>query len=153
YLYSARVDSTVLTLTEFVRTDPLEGSNVAELHASWAGTFEPTGIFHEDANVYDDAYRGIRACDLRELDHESGSGVFNSFAEILRRHVISDKPNAFNKIFNLFLCKIADEDTKSDKEEMDFQWRLGDSADAFLGRLTHLYSSGLANYIGVRVDP
>ena len=43
------------------------------------------------------------------------------FLEILRHNNVSDKPNAFNKILNLFICKIIDED-KLESEVVDFQW-------------------------------
>jgi type I restriction enzyme M protein len=66
--------------------------------------------------------------------------------------VVSDKPNAFNKIFNLFLCKIADEDEKSDDNEMDFQWRFGDTGEALLARLSRLYTRGLSEYLRVQTE-
>lgn len=34
---------------------------------------------------------------------------FNKFAEILRTHNVSSKESAFDKLINLFLCKIVDE--------------------------------------------
>jgi len=47
--------------------------------------------------------------DLKPIRQEDASIIFNSFLEILRKNTVSDKPNAFNKIFTLFLCKIHDE--------------------------------------------
>ncbi|MDR3273694.1 MAG: type I restriction enzyme HsdR N-terminal domain-containing protein, partial [Flavobacteriaceae bacterium] len=35
---------------------------------------------------------------LRELNETEGQSLFNKFATILRKHSVSDKPNAFNKI-------------------------------------------------------
>jgi type I restriction enzyme M protein len=153
YLYSSRVNETIDILTEFIATAGLTGTNVQELYSSWNTSFRQFGIFHHQAGLYDDAFRGIQKMDLQELDRSNGSGVFNSFAEILRRHVVSDKPNAFNRIFNLFLCKIADEDEKTDDQEVDFQWKYGDTGLALLDRLRYLYSQGLTNYLGVIPEP
>jgi type I restriction enzyme M protein len=59
----------------------------------------------------------------------------------LRKHSVSDTPNAFNKIFNLFLAKIFDE-KKRDNDELDFQWKENkdDNVD-FQVRLINLYKS------------
>lgn len=52
-----------------------------------------------------------------------------------------------NKIFNLFLCKILDED-RSDDEELDFQWiEGGDTEELLLGRLNALYKKGMLKYL------
>jgi type I restriction enzyme M protein len=154
YLYTCRFGADhVDVLTEFIRADALSGTNLDELFYSWNRSFETDGIFHPDSSLYDDEYRGIRKQDLRELDRETGGEVFNGFAEILRRNVVSDKPNAFNKIFNLFLCKIADEDSHDDAEEMDFQWRVGEAGDNLIARLTALYERGVSEYLGIDVDP
>ena len=153
YLYCSRIeDGQMVELAEFIRCDALTGANVEELHASWGGTLEPSGIFHRSAGLYDDEFRGITKKQLKNLTRDTGQGVFHSFAEILRRHVVSDKPNAFNKIFNLFLCKIADEDEKSDDQEMDLQWRFGDTGEALLARLTRLYRSGLSEYLRLETE-
>lgn len=154
YLYSSRIDQGKLTeLAEFVRCQSMTGTNVQELHQSWGGTLEPSGIFHPSAALYDDEFRGITKSQLKDLTRETGQGVFHSFAEVLRRHVVSDKPNAFNRIFNLFLCKITDEDEKTDDEEMDFQWRFGDTGEALLSRLSRLYNRGLSEYLRVTTQP
>ena len=50
--------------------------------------------------------------------------------EILRRHAISDKSNAFNIFFNLFVCKIYDEELKKDSDILDFQWKTQESVDS-----------------------
>ena len=58
---------------------------------------------------------------LKPITKDDSSRIFNQFAEILRHNVVSDKPNAFNKMLNLFICKIIDED-KNDDEQVEFQW-------------------------------
>lgn len=153
YLYSCQPWSTDLDVfAEAIPTGALNGGSAEALHSSWDRSFLPWGMFHPESEPYDRTFRGLFKSELRELDRESGRGVFNSFAEILRHNVVSDKPNAFNKIFNLFLCKIADEDDKQNEEEMDFQWRYGDTGEALLDRLQTLYTLGLENYLGIVPD-
>lgn len=69
----------------------------------------------------------------------------------MRHNVVSDKPNAFNKIFTLFLCKIVDENRDSD-EQLDFQWIEGVDDDiSFQKRLTDLYKKGMQELLSKEV--
>lgn len=73
--------------------------------------------------------------------------------EILRHNVVSDKGNAFNKIFTLFLCKVYDETSKQEGEELDFQWKEGfDDHVKFQLRLTDLYKNGMLNFLDRKVS-
>ena len=85
---------------------------------------------------------------MKEIKAEDSSFIFNRFLEILRHNVISDKGNAFNKIFTLFLCKVYDETTTGDGEELKFQWLEGrDNHVDFQLRLTDLYSKGMKKFL------
>ena len=85
---------------------------------------------------------------LKEIKAEDSSFIFNRFLEILRHNVVSDKGNAFNKIFTLFLCKVYDETTTDDGEELRFQWLEGrDNHVDFQLRLTDLYSKGMKKFL------
>jgi len=93
----------------------------------------------------------LTTCDLKALTQEDSSFIFNCFLEILRHNVVSDKPNAFNKIFTLFLCKIVDEDREPD-EELHFQWLEGqDDNISFQKRLTDLYNRGMLELLDKKV--
>jgi len=131
----------------------LAGANQAEKFAAWDKSFVSGGLMSEAAAAYEGTKKNLKKSDLIELDQPSGQGLFNSFAEILRRHAVSDKSNAFNKIFNLFVCKIYDEDSKKPEEELDFQWKTADSFDQLLcTRLSYLYRKGLKNYLQIEVQ-
>ena len=70
----------------------------------------------------------------------------------MRHNVVSDKPNAFNKIFNLFLCKIVDEYSKTEDKELAFQWLEGqDDHITFQKRLTDLYNKGMNELLEKKV--
>ncbi|WP_157887459.1 N-6 DNA methylase [Frondihabitans sp. PAMC 28766] len=50
------------------------------------------------------------------------------------------------------MCKIADEDGHAPAEELDFQWKLGESETDFLARMEDLYAKGMEEYLGVQLD-
>lgn len=124
--------------------------NQVERFNRWSKTFETNGIFEEDVPLYKIESKAIRRKDLKELKREDSEGVYNQFAEILRHNVVSDKPNAFNKIINMFLCKIWDEDNTALGDEVKFQTRtLGrdKTNEELLEDLNDLYKSGMNAYL------
>ena len=128
-LYASRLSAgTIERNVCAVDTSFLDGDSVTELFESWDKSFFEVGAF--DGTPYQIQERRLTKADLADMKQEDGGRIFNAFAEILRRHVISDKPNAFNKIFNLFICKVQDEE-KQDDEALDFQWQAGETAKWF----------------------
>ena len=124
--------------------------NQVERFNRWSKTFETNGIFEEDVPLYKVESKAIRRKDLKELKREDSEGVYNQFAEILRHNVVSDKPNAFNKIINMFLCKIWDEDNTASDDEVRFQIRtLGrdKTNEELLEDLNDLYKAGMNAYL------
>ncbi len=87
---------------------------------------------------------------LLEITEEKGDEIFYLFLEILRRYSISDKPNAFNKIFNLFICKIVDEN-KNENDELDFQIKSDDTSITLLKRLNDLYKEGMKKFLNKEI--
>ncbi len=124
-----------------------ETSNVEEAFRRWNKQFASKGIFEDDISAYLAGSKPLLKQDLRELKKDDGDRIYHQFLEILRHHIVSDKGNAFNKIFNLFLCKIIDED-RANEEQLDFQWLEGtDNEEALLGRLNGLYKQGMHKYL------
>ena len=119
-----------------------------EIYAQWDRTFAENGIFNPEANPYELAIQRIKRHDLESITAENSRTLFNEFLEILRHNAVSDKPNAFNKIVNLFLCKIADEDKHpNETDTMDFQWAAGERPEDVIGRLNDLYRKGMENFL------
>ncbi|MDT7833281.1 restriction endonuclease subunit S [Flavobacteriaceae bacterium S356] len=148
-LYASRVsDGKIDYSNEIVKVDEQwnELNNQKEVFDHWNKNFKDNGIFEDWANAYDVEIKAITRNRLKELTEEDSGRIFNQFAEILRHNVVSDKPNAFNKIFNLFLCKIVDEDRK-DTEELDFQWKDDDTDESLQNRLNDLYKKGMKDYL------
>jgi len=121
-------------------------SNQKEIFDHWNKNFKDNGIFEDWASAYDIEIKALTRGRLKELTEEDSGRIFNQFAEILRHNVVSDKPNAFNKIFNLFLCKIVDEDRQPD-EEIKFQWLESDTDEELQKRLSDLYKQGMKEYL------
>ena len=152
-LYASKItNDTIDFIAEAIPVEGLNGSNSEELHKSWDKSFINESIFNEEANLYFSSKRNLKKQELKELDSETGKGLFNEFAEILRRYTVSDKTNAFNKIFNLFVCKIYDEDTKNHLDELDFQWKVNDNYDTLVKRLSELYIKGVNDFLGIEVQ-
>ncbi|HFG0471792.1 N-6 DNA methylase [Flavobacterium psychrophilum] len=84
--------------------------------------------------------------ELKKLSKDESDTIFHGFASILRKHSVSDKPNAFNKIFNLFLAKLYDE-AKGDDMELEFHWREDDNPIDFQVRLINLHKNGLKAFL------
>lgn len=148
-LYASRViDGKIEFVNDIVKVDEAwkELDNQKEIFDHWNKNFIDNGIFEEWANAYDIEIKSLTRGRLKELTEEDSGRIYNQFAEILRHNVVSDKPNAFNKIFNLFLCKIVDEDRKPN-EELKFQWLETDTNEDLQKRLSDLYKQGMKEYL------
>ncbi|MGD9971075.1 MAG: restriction endonuclease subunit S [Sulfuricurvum sp.] len=147
-LYASRFDeddkcveytNQIVKVEEEYRT----AGNVKDFYDRWNKLPKNNGIFESFAEPYGFISKALTRKDLKALKSEDSSFIFNRFLEILRHNVVSDKPNAFNKIFTLFLCKIVDENRQED-EELHFQWLEGkDTAISFQKRLSDLYTKGM----------
>lgn len=127
-------------------------SNVEELYARWNKFSKQNGIFESWTIAYHFESKALTLGDLKEIRQEDSSFIFNRFLEILRHNAVSDKPNAFNKIFTLFLCKIKDED-KQPTEELDFQWKEGeDDSISFQKRLSDLYKKWMLDFLNKTIS-
>lgn len=124
-----------------------DSGSVKEVHDRWNKQFVSKGLFESEINPYKIELKPLKRGDLKPLGEADGDRIYYQFLEILRHNIVSDKGNAFNKIFNLFLCKILDED-RLDSEELEFQWVEGrDDEESLLGRLNGLYKKGMLKYL------
>lgn len=155
-LYSSNLNDNGIQYVNDIINISSDFDNYKDSHSiyeHWDKNFLTKGIFENDIAPYKIEFKGLYYKDLNDLEDNSSSLIFNQFAEILRRNVVSDKSNAFNKIFNLFICKIVDEDSKYDlEEEMDFQWKGNDTYYTLFDRLNSLYKKGAKDYINIDVE-
>jgi type I restriction enzyme M protein len=127
--------------------------DVKDVYDKWSKLTRDNGVFDAWVKPYNFESKALTINELEEIKPEDSSFIFNRFLEILRHNVVSDKPNAFNKIFTLFLCKIYDEKSKDGTdEELDFQWIEGKDDDiSFQLRLTDLYKKGMDDFLDKKV--
>jgi type I restriction enzyme M protein len=123
-----------------------QASNAQEVFDLWNKAFKMNGIFEEGIEKYHITPKAYTLNDLEEITSEISKKIFHQFLVILRRHVISDKPNAFNKFIALFICKIVDE-KKRKTEQLEFQWLDDDTPESLLIRLCDLYRNGMKSYL------
>lgn len=133
--------------------DEYRNGEVKDIYEKWNKLTKDNGIFDAWVTPYNFQNKAITKDQLKEITSEDSSFIFNRFLEILRHNVVSDKGNAFNKIFNLFLCKVYDEKTTNDGDELKFQWIEGqDNYIGFLLRLMDLYSKGMKRFLNCTIS-
>lgn len=154
-LYASELqDDNIIYKNEIVKIeDDYRTGDVKDFYEKWNKLAKDNGIFEAWVKPYCFESKALTLSDLKPITQEDSSFIFNQFLEILRHNVVSDKGNAFNKIFTLFLCKVYDETTKQEDEELDFQWKEGaDNHVKFQLRLTNLYKNGMDKFLSRKVS-
>ena len=154
-LYASELqDDNVVYKNEIVKIEnDYRTGDVKDFYEKWNKLAKDNGIFEDWVKPYCFESKALTLSDLKPITQEDSSFIFNQFLEILRHNVVSDKGNAFNKIFTLFLCKVYDETSKQEGEELDFQWKEGfDNHVKFQLRLTDLYKNGMLNFLDRKVS-
>lgn len=160
-LYASELkDNKVVYKNEIVKIEgDYRTGDVKDFYEKWSKLTKDNGIFESWVNPYNFESKALTINDLEEIKQEDSSFIFNRFLEILRHNVVSDKGNAFNRIFTLFLCKIYDEKDKEDTDnELEFQWFESpftyegvyyekDNHVSFQIRLTDLYKKGMKAFL------
>lgn len=128
--------------------DVYRTGDTKDFYQAWNKLTKDNGVFDAWVTPYDFQSRALTLADLQEISEADSHRIFNQFLEILRHNVVSDKPNAFNKIFTLFLCKVYDEKSAQPGDELKFQWLDGVDDDvSFQLRLADLYRDGMKDFL------
>lgn len=134
---------------------PLSYTNaqkVEDLYKTWVETYSQDyatkGIFEDDIPAYHIGKQKFSLNDLQAINSKDIQGKYHEFATILRQHNVSGRENAFDKLVNLFLCKIVDE--SRNPNELKFYWKgiAYDSNFDLQDRLQLLYQSGMKEFLG-----
>lgn len=125
-----------------------------EKHAVWKETYTlriyDGLIFADDTKAYKIGLRPLFKKDLRDFSPEDK--IVNRFEEILRHNNVSDKENAFNRLVALFICKLVDEITKGDNDEVEFQYKQGtDTYETLQDRLQRLHTEGMEKFMHEKI--
>lgn len=121
------------------------------LFETWKRTYEcdysTRGIFESDVQPYKIGKAKYTVADLQTITEADIQPKYHEFATILRQHNVSGRENAFDKLVNLFLCKIVDE--KHNPNDLQFYWR-GMAFDTYydlIDRLQRLYRDGMQEFL------
>lgn len=150
-LYASHlVDGNIVYKNEIIKIEETyRKGDVKDFHHSWnKKTYQ--NIVWENLPYNSEIKKSFTKAELKPLSKDQSDKIFHGFASILRKHSVSDKPNAFNKIFNLFLAKLYDED-KGDDMELEFHWRENDNPIDFQVRLINLHKKGLEAFLAKEI--
>lgn len=127
-------------------------TDVKERFAVWRDTykldFRTQGLFETNIQPYHIGKDKYTVADLHEISASDQQKKYHEFATILRQHNVSGRENAFDKLVNLFLCKLVDE--IENPQELKFYWKgvAYDTHFDLLDRLQQLYQKGMGKFLG-----
>ena len=126
------------------------GDTAKALFEVWSETYDQEsirGLFEKGVRAYELQKEKFSIEDLKTVGESDIKKIYHRFATILRQHNVSSHENAFDKLVNLFLCKIVDE--IKNKEELQFYYkgRAIDDEFSFSDRLQKLYKEGMKEFL------
>ncbi|MFZ4536989.1 N-6 DNA methylase [Propionivibrio sp.] len=127
-------------------------TDVKERFAVWRDTYKldytTKGIFEGNIQPYHIGKDKYSLDDLQAISATDQQKKYHEFATILRQHNVSGRENAFDKLVNLFLCKLVDE--TENPHELKFYWKgvAYDTHFELLDRLQQLYQAGMGKFLG-----
>jgi len=128
-----------------------DASTVEEIYRVWSETYKKEyatqGLF-ENTQAYHIGKDRYSISDLKTVSSKDIQGKYHEFATIMRQHNVSGRENAFDKLVNLFLCKVVDETNNAN--ELKFYWKgvAYDDPFSLQDRLNHLYKVGMKKFLG-----
>ena len=136
-------------------------TNNTELFSVWREVYKleyaEIGIFERNINAYEAGKNALCFEDLQELSsyNDEGKtyedGKYHEFAKILRKYNISGKENAFDKLVNLFLCKIYDENHNKEILRFCYRGNVSDSLESMQDRLMLLYKEAMREFLSEEI--
>lgn len=129
-----------------------DATDVKERFAVWRDTYKfdytTKGIFEPNIQPYRIGKDKYSLADLTPIAASDQQKKYHEFATILRQHNVSGRENAFDKLVNLFLCKLVDEIENPD--DLKFYWKgvAYDSHFDLMDRLQQLYQAGMGKFLG-----
>lgn len=145
-------DSNIAYLAKKDKTIKLyrDAHTTPEKYEAWKETYSSQIhedlIFTDDSIAYQIGVKPLRKKNLRDFTPDDK--IVNKFEEILRHNNVSDKENAFNRLVAMFICKLVDESTKTENDEVEFQYKQGtDTYETLQDRLQRLHRDGMQKFM------
>ena len=130
-------------------------TDVKARFAVWRDTYKldytTKGIFEDNIQPYQIGKDKYTLADLKSISADDQQKKYHEFATILRQHNVSGRENAFDKLVNLFLCKLVDE--TENPQDLKFYWKgvAYDTHFDLLDRLQQLYQAGMGKFLGEEI--
>lgn len=166
-LYTSDIDGGALNYTshiiahrdnvKYLADNPLFKSfssinDVKERFSVWRETYKldytSKGVFESNIQPYHIGKDKYSLDDLQAISAADQQKKYHEFATILRQHNVSGRENAFDKLVNLFLCKLVDE--TENPTDLKFYWKgvAYDTHFELIDRLQQLYQAGMGKFLG-----
>ncbi|MEE6072081.1 N-6 DNA methylase, partial [Avibacterium paragallinarum] len=130
-----------------------ENGSKADYFRVWRETYQQDFISHNlfESEAFKIGNRPYNVGDLKIVDNATIQKKYHQFATIMRQHNVSARENAFDKLVNLFLCKVVDE--KVNPENLKVYWKgaASDNHYDLQDRLQQLYQIGMKEFLDEEV--
>lgn len=114
--------------------------------------FRTNGVLESSIKPFEIGKIKSTISDLKEITHNEVQKKYNQFATIMRKYNVGGRENAFDKLINLFLAKIVDEE--QNRDDLLFNWK-GVAQDTYfelVDRLQRLYQIGMEKFLDEKVS-
>lgn len=139
-------------LQSFAQIQAENGAKVDYFNV-WTDTYQQDFITHNlfESEIFKVGNRPYNVNDLKIVDNDTIQKKYHQFATIMRQHNVSARENAFDKLVNIFLCKVVDE--KANPETLKVYWKgaASDNHYDLQDRLQQLYKIGMKDFLGEEV--
>lgn len=127
-----------------------ENKGKDEYFKVWKDTYQCDFISHNlfESEVFNIGRRPFAVSDLKIVDGVTIQKKYHQFATIMRQHNVSGRENAFDKLVNLFLCKVVDEQRNPDNLHVYWKGAASDDHFSLQDRLQKLYKEGMMAFLG-----
>ena len=129
-------------------------SEVEDIYSVWSETYKKeysTVWLFENNEAYKIGKTNFSIDDLKTISSKDIAWKYHEFATILRQHNVSGRENAFDKLVNLFLCKVVDEKYNPEKLNFYWKWVAYDDPFSLQDRLQKLYSEWMEKFLWEKI--
>lgn len=127
-----------------------ENGSKSDYFKVWSETYQQDFISHNlfESAPFNIGNRPYNVRDLKIVDNNTIQKKYHQFATIMRQHNVSARENAFDKLVNLFLCKVVDEKANSENLKVYWKGAASDNHYDLQDRLQQLYQTGMKEFLG-----
>ena len=134
-----------------------KANKVEQRFAVWRDTYQleftEVGVFEGNIQAYQIGKNNYTlAEDTKPIGAIDKEDKCRQFQEILRKHTIARRENAFEVLVNLFLCKLVDEEENGNNLQFYWNGPASDNYFDFVDRLQNLYQRGMRKFLNEEIS-